>query len=274
MYHGHNSENVQWGSRSTNPRTPNSLPFENTRFGQFLPEKNLQFSELSAKVSEFHRGVQETIFELSKPSVTEPAIPTKTASSIPCNVPSNAAIKVEDDGDSKDKVASKDSDDSLKKKEPKSTKCSRSISLDVSKEDVEQYCLATHLLSPSNSGVYDEILAFVQMGVLEISGSSSSSSGIPLLSKDWSSKVDVVLLEDMDASWGTDSDPEGRCCVHDELRDTLEEEWIKSEHGWALADDPKDLIFDFGVLDEWRQTFEGQLEERANYSEGIGRFGL
>lgn len=39
-------------------------------------------------------------------------------------------------------------------------------------------------------------------------------------------------------------------------------------------EDPDDVIFNLEVLDEWRGAFHGQMEGRANASEGIGRFGL
>jgi hypothetical protein len=87
--------------------------------------------------------------------------------------------------------------------------------------------------------------------------------------------VDYVVLEDLDAAWGTEVDPDGRFCINQEMRDTLEEEWVKTPNGgWALAIDPEDNIFDPEVLDEWRHFFSGQLEEKANISEGIGRFGV
>ena len=142
--------------------------------------------------------------------------------------------------------------------------------LDLSKDSAEYYCLAAHLLSPSSSGLYDELLALVNMEVLEI----HPSSGVPVLTLDWFSKVDMILLDDMYNYWGSDADPEGRFCINYEMRDTLEEQWIRSDYGWSTADDPNDLAFDFEVIDEWRQAFEGQMEEKANDADGVGRFGL
>jgi hypothetical protein len=78
----------------------------------------------------------------------------------------------------------------------------------------------------------------------------------------------------MHAAWGTDADADGRHCVHFELRDALEEQWVKTDFGWVIAEDPDDIIFDLEVLQEWRQAFEGKVEEKANMLEGIGRFGL
>jgi hypothetical protein len=142
-------------------------------------------------------------------------------------------------------------------------------SFDLSNEVVDQFALVIHLLSPSRSGLYDELIALLKIGILKI-----SSSGIPVLTEGWWAKIDIVILDEMSSSWSTKADPDSRYCVNEELRDTLEERWVKSDHGWSLLENPKDLIFDFGVLDEWRETFEGRLEEKANLSEGIGRFGL
>jgi hypothetical protein len=125
-----------------------------------------------------------------------------------------------------------------------------------------------YLLSPTSSGLYDELLALLRMNVLKV------RNGIPVLAEDWYENVDIIVLDDMSDYWSSEADPDGKYCVHEEIRDTLEEKWIKYSYGWALADYPKELIFDYSVLDEWRETFEGRLEEQGNRSEGIGRFGL
>jgi hypothetical protein len=41
-----------------------------------------------------------------------------------------------------------------------------------------------------------------------------------------------------------------------------------------LTADPDDLIFNFDELDEWRKTFEGKVEEKANISEGMSVWAL
>jgi hypothetical protein len=198
--------------------------------------------------------------------------------------PVDVVVQVQEEASSTSTKPMEIEEDSLKTDGAKDPKCpspdskkdsstpttSSKARLDVSEETVEQLCLAAYLLSPASSGLYDELLALVQMGVLEI-----SSKGIPLAAEDWASKVDCVVLEDMDAAWGTDVDPDGRYCIHQEMREALEDEWVKTSNGgWALAIDPEDIIFDPEVLEEWRQFFQGQLEEKANISEGIGRFGL
>ena len=86
--------------------------------------------------------------------------------------------------------------------------------------------------------------------------------------------ITSLILEDMERCWGSDPDPEGRFCINHELRDTLEEKWVKSQYGWAMSDDPNDLVFDYDVIDAWREAFQGEMEEQANLAEGVGRYGL
>merc|ERR1712194_265861 len=144
-----------------------------------------------------------------------------------------------------------------------------SFALKFSSEVLDQFCLVIHLLSPARSGLYDEMIALLKMGIFK-----TSPSGIPVLTEDWWTKIDIVVLDDLYSSWSTKADPDSKNCVNEELRDTLEEKWVKSDYGWSLLENPKVLIFDHAILDEWRETFESRLEEKANLSVGIGRFGL
>ena len=50
--------------------------------------------------------------------------------------------------------------------------------------------------------------------------------------------------------------------------------WKKSQYGWSTTDEPDDLVYDFEVLDEWREAFTGKIEEEKNIVDGVGRFGL
>jgi hypothetical protein len=256
LYHGHNSENVEWESQSTNPRQPNSLPFENVRFRNLDTKSTEELCSSSRKISKFEEAIKtelDQVLKASKP--TEMTIPSEP----PENDAKTATASVTKDVPMKEVTGSK-----ANTTEPRSR-----AKLDLSTGKVENICLMAHLLSPANSGLLDELKTFVNIGILEI-----NSSGITVLAQDWASTVDIVLLDDMITSWGADADPHGRYCINHELRDTLEEQWVKSDYGWAMADDPDDLVFDFELIDEWRQTFEGRMEERAKIYEGIGRFGL
>jgi hypothetical protein len=139
----------------------------------------------------------------------------------------------------------------------------------VSKEEAEIYVCLANLLSPNRTGVYDEVLALVTMGILSI-----APSGIPKLTSEWFSRVDILMLDEFHGAWGPKADPDGLYCVQHKLRRGLEKNWVRTDRGWAMADDPDDLCFDFEELDEWRLNFEGTVEANENHSEGIGRFGL
>ncbi len=155
---------------------------------------------------------------------------------------------------------------SIDLKYPESLDCSADSNahgqLEVSDDEtVEQLCLAAYFLSPASSGLYDEILALVEMGVIFV-----SNSGIPILDGDWPWKVDFVILEDMDTAWGSQGDPEGRYCVNQECRDAVEEDWVKTNCHWVLASDPEAVIFDTGVLEEWRKFVQGQAGRQGKLS--------
>lgn len=133
----------------------------------------------------------------------------------------------------------------------------------------ETYSWLAYLTSSYGSGIVDELSAFVKMGVLAV-----NSSGIPSLVEDWQNQVDIVVLSDMDGAWNKSEDPDGLYCVNEKLRAELADHWVKSDHGWALVEEPDEIIFDFEELEEWRRSFEGKVETQANHAEGIGRFGL
>ncbi len=241
-----------------NPREPSALSFEHVRHGMNLLDKKSvsTLSRASNAIAALEDSIQT---ELWKQTMI-PNDNTKNLSQLIESASSADAMEA-------DHVKSIDLES------PESPNCSADSKaqgqFDVSDETVEQLCLAAYFLSPASSGLYDEILALLQMGVIFI-----SNSGIPVLEEDWTSKVEFVILEDMDTAWGSHVDPEGRYCIHQEFRDALEEDWVKTNCHWALASDPEDVIFDTDVLEEWREFFQGQLEEKANISEGIGRFGL
>jgi hypothetical protein len=99
-----------------------------------------------------------------------------------------------------------------------------------------------------------------------------SPSGIPALAEDWVTKVDYVVLQDMEDHWKNDA--MNRYCIWPAMKDMLQSEWIYEDDNWALSSDPDDVIYNVPELEEWRQFFQGQIEAQTNLSEGIGRFGL
>lgn len=260
VFHGHNTEGTPWDSQSTNPRNPNSLSFEHlgNELETLDKESARSLARASDAIADLENALQTDLLKQMTP-------PEADIDSISIAKSNDISSKVEPmDVDQAMPVTSSgptavEAKDTLKSE----------ARLELSDKVVEQLCLAAYLLSPSSSGFYDEILALVQMGVIDI-----SKRGIPFLPEDWASKVDFVVLEDMDAAWGSDSDPEGRYCINLDFRDSLEQEWVKTNRGWALSSDPDDIVYAFDVMEEWREFFQGQVEEKANISEGIGRFGL
>ena len=245
VFHGSFSSQEQPEAHATSPRVPNSLPFENIQFG--LPTSKQIRDDLST-IRERIRRFEDNI--LSESNSLQVKIDH-------ANKSGNEAEK-KGSHTPEDAAATKDPEQRLKSVAP----------LDMSNETLDLLCLAVHLLSPSGTGLYDEILALLKMEILKV------RDGIPILTPDWYTKVDIIILDDLGNAWSSEADPDGKFGINDELRDTLEEQWIKYDYGWALADDPKEIVFEYSVLDEWRETFEGRLEEKKNLVEGIGRFGL
>jgi len=125
-----------------------------------------------------------------------------------------------------------------------------------------------HLLSPERTGVYDELFALKRLGIINI------KSGIPRICKDWYGRVDLILLNEMQACWAPSVDNQGKYMVHNKIRSKLSKKWTMEDQGWALKEDPEDIIFDFDEWEEWRESFEAKQDEEAKTVHGIGRFGL
>ena len=265
---------MTWEAQSRNPRQPNSLSFENVKF--CIPElvSVSELDNLSTCIGDLAQRICAKAASAASTLAALQQVPNADASnlqqqqlidvdqqqvSVPVSSPPVDAKKRQapwNVQDTKDLLA--DAVDS-----------SREMTVVVSKQQATDYASVVHLMSSNRTGVLDEVKGFIKMGILEI-----SPSGVPRLSEDWFSKVDIILLEDMDSAWRSQIDPDGKYCVHKVLRQGLEKHWERHSYGWALTADPDDLIFDFDELDEWRKTFEGKVEEKANISEGIGRFGL
>jgi hypothetical protein len=124
-----------------------------------------------------------------------------------------------------------------------------------------------HILSPNRCGIYDELIALIQMKVILV-----EPNGIPKLTKDWWSAVDVLLLDDMWNRWGVQTDVNSNYGVHSKIRKTLSRKWFRSEDGWALQPNRNDIIFEFDEFDEWRVAYEAKQQTASDGLEGIGRF--
>ena len=128
--------------------------------------------------------------------------------------------------------------------------------------------LAT-LASPESSGVVDELLALIRMGVLRV-----DEKGIPRLADAWWEHVDLLILEDMNNLWSVKSDPLGKFGIIDEIRLPLKDKWRRTRDGWVMNDEPNEIVFDFDEFDLWREAFEEKQQEEQDDDEGIGKFGI
>jgi hypothetical protein len=128
--------------------------------------------------------------------------------------------------------------------------------------------LAT-LASPESSGVVDELLALIRMGVLRV-----DERGIPSLADAWWEHVDLLVLEDMNNLWSVKADSQGKFGIIDEIRLPLKEKWRRTRDGWVMTDEPNQIVFDFDEFDLWREAFEEKQQEEQDDDEGIGKFGI
>jgi hypothetical protein len=124
-----------------------------------------------------------------------------------------------------------------------------------------------HILSPNRSGIYDELIALIQMKVISV-----DPNGIPKLTKDWWSDVDVLLLDDMWNNWGLRADVKNSYGIHSKVKKTLNRKWLRQEEGWAMQPNENDIIFEFDEFDEWRVAYEAKHQTASDGVEGIGRF--
>lgn len=136
-------------------------------------------------------------------------------------------------------------------------------------ERVKSKMILSNLLSTDRTGVLDELLALQRFGVLTL-----KKGGVPKPAKDWYSSVDLMLLNEMYECWSPQADPMGKFMVSSKMRRKLHDKWIPSEQGWALKEDPGEIIFEYDEWDEWRNSFEEKQEEKTNTEHGIGGFGL
>jgi hypothetical protein len=125
-----------------------------------------------------------------------------------------------------------------------------------------------YVLSPNRCGVYDELLSLIRTKVMHV-----DDRGIPVLTQDWWSHLDILILDDMWSKWGIRSDPKGTYGIADKIRKGLNRKWLRSDWGWALTPNKDDIIFEFEEFDEWRVAFEGKQQTRSEGVDGIGRFG-
>jgi hypothetical protein len=124
-----------------------------------------------------------------------------------------------------------------------------------------------HVLSFGRTGICDELLALLRAGTIQI-----DDGGIFVPAKDWWSKVDFLLLEDMDGNWSKNADVDGKHGISAYMRKILSKKWCRTEYGWTLTSESDDIVFDFAEFDEWRAAFEEKQSARLDGAVGVGQF--
>lgn len=134
--------------------------------------------------------------------------------------------------------------------------------------DPSDLLVMSHLLSPQRTGVYDEVMALIKMGVLR-----TTSRGCVVLTDDWYVHVDPLLLNDME-HWCKRADQKNKHSMSESIRDELTRSWRRVDRGWALSSDPDDVVFPDIEWEEWRRHFQDHHESHVNEAEGIEKFGI
>jgi hypothetical protein len=124
-----------------------------------------------------------------------------------------------------------------------------------------------HVISSGRTGICDELLALLRAGAIHI-----DDGGVFVPAKDWWSKVDFLLLEDMDENWSNAADVDGKYGISSYMRKILSKKWCRTEYGWALTSESDDIVFDFAEFDEWRAAFEEKQSARLDGAVGVGKF--
>jgi len=129
--------------------------------------------------------------------------------------------------------------------------------------------LVGHLVSPLRTGLLDELLALKKVGILQ-----TSDEGAAVLADDWFTRVDPLVLDDMENhNWDNDISFD-KFMVHPRVRRELRNYWMRIDGAWALNEDLGEVIFVDEEWNEWRRTFEEKRETKSSEADGIGKFGI
>ena len=129
-----------------------------------------------------------------------------------------------------------------------------------------------YLLSPQKTGLLDELKALLDLLIIV----RTSENGAAILAEDWFTRVDPLILDDMDAKWSYGADPDNKYLIHHKVKRDLANYWIRGhdDDAWALQEDLSEIIFVDEEWDEWRRSFEAEKAIFADNEDGIGKFGI
>ena len=137
------------------------------------------------------------------------------------------------------------------------------------KQWAEDMLHLAYLVSPKRTGLLDELKALEQVSIFR-----KSKHGAAVLTKDWFTRVDPLILEDMDTRWSFETDPDNKYLIHSKVKRDLANYWIRVDGAWALNEDLSELVFLDHEWDEWRRSLEDENEKQADKEDGIGKFGI
>jgi hypothetical protein len=97
-----------------------------------------------------------------------------------------------------------------------------------------------------------------------------------VLAEDWFSKVDPLVLDDMDAKWSYAADPDNKYLIDHKVKRDLANYWTRADDddAWVLQEDLSEIVFVDEEWEEWRRSFEAEKSIVADSEDGIGKFGI
>jgi len=146
---------------------------------------------------------------------------------------------------------------------------------DDDEEDTKKKLWATDMLklsilvSSRHTGLLDELKALEQLGIIEM-----SKFGGAVLTEDWYTKVDPLILNEMESNWSFERDTNNKFLIPSKVKRDLANYWVKVDSAWALNEDLSEIVFTDEEWNSWRRCFEDEIEKMENYEDGIGKFGI
>ena len=129
-----------------------------------------------------------------------------------------------------------------------------------------------YLVSPQKTGLLDELKALLELSIVV----RTSEHGAAILAEEWFTRVDPLILDDMDAKWSYGADPDNKYLIHHKVKRDLANYWIRGhdDDAWVLQEDLSEVVFVDEEWDEWRRSFEAEKAIFADNEDGIGKFGI
>lgn len=136
----------------------------------------------------------------------------------------------------------------------------------------EDFIRLAYLVSPLKTGLLDELKALAEVSIIV----RTSEDGVAVLAEDWFSKVDPLVLDDMDAKWSYAADPDNKYLIHQKVKRDLANYWTRADDddAWVLQEDLSEIVFVDEEWEEWRRSFEAEKAIVADSEDGIGKFGI